>query len=96
MKQSRDVSLKRFNTFGVPALARRVIQLDRAEDLAECALYPRLEGIRDISAAVAAAVVRRAVDEGHAEEEQLDGLEDRLAEAMWFPEYRRYLAEPQA
>ena len=40
MKQSRNVSLQRFNTFGVPATASRVAQLSRVEDLAECTFMP--------------------------------------------------------
>ena len=40
MKQSRNVSLQRFNTFGVPATASRVAQFSRVEDLAECTFMP--------------------------------------------------------
>ena len=40
MKQSRNVSLQRFNTFGVPATASRVTQLSRVEDLAGCTFMP--------------------------------------------------------
>ncbi len=57
-------------------------------DLAETAVYPELTRIRECSHAVACAVVRRAVTEGHAEERVLADLEGRLEKAMWFPEYR--------
>ncbi len=57
-------------------------------DLAETAVYPELTRIRDCSHAVACAVVRRAVAEGHTGEEVLEGLEQRVRNAMWFPEYR--------
>lgn len=57
-------------------------------DLAEVAVYPQLKRIRECSHAVACAVVRRAVEEGHAEEDALEDLEKRIEQAMWFPEYR--------
>lgn len=74
------------------ALAEHVSQ----EDLEEGALYPRLEHIREISAAVASAVVRRAVAEGHADEELLEEFESRVRDAMWFPEYRPFVYDPQS
>jgi malic enzyme len=74
------------------ALAEEVTE----EDLAEVAVYPRLTHIRECSHAVACAVVRRAVEEGHAEEGALENIEQRLAEAMWSPEYRPIRYEPPA
>jgi malic enzyme len=65
-------------------------------DLAEVAVYPQLPRIRECSHAVACSVVRRAVEEGHAEEEALEDLEERIANAMWFPEYRPIRYEPPA
>jgi malate dehydrogenase (oxaloacetate-decarboxylating) len=70
-------------------------QVDEA-DLAEGALYPNLTRIRDISAAVACAVLRRAIAEGHAEPALEDDLEARVRSAMWFPEYRPYVHDPEA
>ena len=66
-------------------------------DLEQVSLFPRLESIRDISHSVACAVVRRGVEQGHAEPAMLDGLEDRIHKAMWFPDYLpfRYHAEPE-
>jgi len=74
--------------------ARAVAGCLRPEDVECGALLPQLDQIRDVSAAVACAVVRRAVAEGHAEAALLDGLEERVREAMWFPEYRPYVYEP--
>ena len=54
-----------------------------AEDLAESAVYPQLARIRDCSHAVACAVIRRAVAEGHADAAVLTNLEDNVRRAMW-------------
>jgi malate dehydrogenase (oxaloacetate-decarboxylating) len=68
--------------------AARVLASSVAEsDLDEGALFPHLTGIRETSHAVACAVIRRAVREGQAEKSLLEGLEDRVRRAMWFPEY---------
>ncbi len=66
------------------ALAHMVSQ----EDLNRGAVYPELTRIRDCSHAVACAVIRRAVTEGHASPGMLAGLEETVRRAMWFPEYR--------
>ncbi len=67
------------------------------EDLAETAVFPHLEQIRDISHRVACAVVRRGVEQGHAAPHLLDGLEERIQKAMWYPEYlpMRYVPEDE-
>jgi malic enzyme len=65
------------------ALAAQVTEAD----LAERAIYPELRHIRDYSLAVACATVRRAVAEGHADEDILDDLEETIRRAMWSPEY---------
>jgi len=65
-----------------------------AEDLAQCAVYPRLSRIRDCSHAVACAVIRRAVAEGHAEPGVLVNLEETVRRSMWFPEYLPIRYEP--
>jgi len=56
------------------ALADKVTEAD----LAEVAVYPKLTRIRECSHAVACAVVKRAVEEGHAQEEILENLEERI------------------
>jgi malic enzyme len=58
-----------------------------ASDLDQCAVYPELRRMRECSHAVACAVIRRAVAEGHADEEVLIKLEETVERAMWFPEY---------
>ena len=58
------------------------------KDLEVSSVFPELSRIRDCSHAVACAVVRSAVAEGLVEEENLEGLEERVSDAMWFPEYR--------
>ncbi len=60
----------------------------RDTDLAQGSVYPALTRIRDCSHAVACAVIRRAVVEGHADARILVNLEETVARAMWFPEYR--------
>ena len=74
--------------------ARALASLVTDEDLAEGAVYPRLTRIRDCSHAVACAVIRRAVVEGHAEPAMLDDLEARVRRAMWEPEYKSVRYEP--
>ena len=68
--------------------ARALAALVSEADLAEGAVYPSLTRIRDCSQAVACAVIRRAVAEGHASPEMLPNLEERVRQAMWEPTYR--------
>jgi malic enzyme len=63
-------------------------------DLEQGAVYPEIPRIRDCSHAVACAVIRRAVAEGHADASVLDNLEDRVRAAMWVPEYRPIVCDP--
>ncbi len=56
-------------------------------DLEQTAVYPELRRIRDCSHAVACAVIRCAVDEGHADASILDDLEETVRLSMWFPDY---------
>jgi len=69
------------------AAARALADQVRDEDLAEVALYPPLARIRECSHAVACAVIRRAVAEGHADPAVLADMEDTVRRAMWFPDY---------
>jgi malic enzyme len=66
------------------ALADQVTQ----EDLASGAVYPQLTRIRSCSRAVACAVIRRAVAEGHAAHAAAERVDAAVAAAMWTPEYR--------
>ena len=68
--------------------ARALAGLISEADLAEGAVYPTLTRIRDCSHAVACAVIKRAVAEGHAKPDVLDNLEARVRAAMWQPVYR--------
>jgi malic enzyme len=72
------------------ALAAMVTQ----KDLDETAVYPDLTRIRECSHAVACATIQRAVKQGFADEEILDGLEDTVRRAMWAPEYLPIRYEP--
>jgi malic enzyme len=72
------------------ALAGQVTEVD----LASGAVYPPVSRIRDCSHAVACAVIRRASAEGHAASALLNGLEDTVRGAMWFPRYRPIRYEP--
>jgi malate dehydrogenase (oxaloacetate-decarboxylating) len=72
------------------ALARQVSDAD----LAGGAIYPPLSRIRECSHAVACAVIRRAVEEGHAAPAMLSGLDDIVSRAMWFPRYLPFRYDP--
>jgi malic enzyme len=76
------------------ASAQALASLVRQSDLDQGAVYPELTRIRDCSQAVACAVIRCAVAEGHASPEMLAGLEDTVRRAMWFPDYRPIRFQP--
>ena len=65
--------------------ARVLAQMVSPADLDQGAVYPELSRIRDCSHAVACAVIRRAVAEGHASPGILAGLDESVRRAMWFP-----------
>ena len=67
--------------------AKALAAMVTPEDLAECAVYPQLSRIRECSFAVACATIRRAVTEGHADQEILEHLEKTVERGMWYPEY---------
>jgi malic enzyme len=64
-------------------------------DLAQGSVFPGLTRIRACSHAVACAVIRRAVIEGHADPAVLADLEATVRQAMWFPRYRPIRYEPR-
>jgi malic enzyme len=66
------------------ALAAQVLE----SDLDSGSVYPELTRIRACSHAVACAVIRRAVAEGHADPRRLIELEPTVTRAMWRAEYR--------
>jgi malate dehydrogenase (oxaloacetate-decarboxylating)(NADP+) len=67
--------------------AQALAQLVSPADLEQGAVYPDLTRIREGSHAVACAVIRRAVSEGHASPEKLENLEETVTRAMWTPTY---------
>jgi malate dehydrogenase (oxaloacetate-decarboxylating) len=73
--------------------ARTLANKATAADLEQGSLFPKLEGIREISHAIACAVVRRGVSEGHGEAQLLEDLEQRVRDAMWFPNYLPFRAD---
>jgi malic enzyme len=77
------------------AAARALADQVTRQDLEESAVYPHLSAIRDCSAAVASAVVRRAVSDGHADGSVLAGVETSVRNAMWFPDYMPIRYEPR-
>jgi len=64
------------------------------EDLEEGAIYPRLTRIRDCSLSVACATARRVTEEGHADADLTENLEETVQRAMWFPSYLPIRYEP--
>jgi malic enzyme len=75
--------------------ARALAELVSPADLDQGAVYPELKRIRECSHAVACAVIRRAVAEGHAPAGTLPGLEENVSRAMWFPTYRPIRYRPR-
>lgn len=69
------------------AAAKALAEQVAASDIEQCAVYPELRRIREYSHAVACAVIKQAVIDGHADEEALIKLEETVERAMWFPEY---------
>jgi len=67
--------------------ARALASTVSPDDLAAGRLFPALDRIRDVSRTVACAVIRRAVEEGHAEPDVLIDLEAKIGKRMWHPEY---------
>jgi malic enzyme len=71
------------------ALAEEVSEAD----LADGALYPRLRGLRRITAHVAAAVVRAAREAGAGRKLADEEIPGAVAAAMWTPEYPELVPE---
>jgi malate dehydrogenase (oxaloacetate-decarboxylating) len=71
------------------ALARSVSE----SDFAEGSLFPRFAHVRDISHEIACGVIRRGIEQGHADRELARDLEERVRRAMWFPQYLPMRAE---
>ena len=67
-----------------------------ADDLAECALYPPLRELRQITARIAAAVALEAARIGLAPSLSPEQAAERVEETMWNPEYLPYVRTSQA
>ncbi|MBI5504431.1 MAG: NAD-dependent malic enzyme [Deltaproteobacteria bacterium] len=76
------------------AAAKALAEQVTSEDFAESSVFPKLSRIRECSHAVACAVARRAVADGHADADVLVDLEEKVTRAMWFPEYLPVRYEP--
>ena len=74
--------------------AKTLASLIGDSDLRAGSVYPELTRIREISHAVACAVIRRGVAEGVAAPAMAEGVEERVREAMWFPDYMPIRYEP--
>jgi malate dehydrogenase (oxaloacetate-decarboxylating)(NADP+) len=72
------------------AAARALAQQVSQAELDEGRLYPRLTHIREVSRAVAAAVIRVACERGFAGVAVPDDLDDYVRSLMYEPEYRDY------
>jgi malic enzyme len=72
------------------AAAKTLAACVSEQQLAMGCIYPRIDEVRAVSRAVAAAVARRAIEEGAAQ--PVEGLEQRIGAAMWEPRYLPYRA----
>ncbi len=69
------------------AAARALSEKMTADRSGECAARLDIRRIRECSHAVACAVIKCAVSEGHARPELLKELEETVKNAMWVPDY---------
>ena len=68
------------------ALAAQVTDAELAQGL----LYPSVTRLREVSVAVAQAVLQQAVNEGACEKMTPEAIKTRIAEAIWDPDYVEY------
>jgi len=69
------------------AAAKALSNKTITDDSGGCAARFEVRRIREYSHAVACAVIRCAVSEGHADPDILENLEETVKNAMWFPDY---------
>jgi malic enzyme len=72
--------------------AHELAQCISEERLAQGAVYPSVQDLRQISARVAAAVAREARDQRVGRMIPDGQLEAQIAEAMWYPDYQELTA----
>jgi malate dehydrogenase (oxaloacetate-decarboxylating) len=77
----------------IGAAADAVADAVTADELAAGMLYPAVRRLRDVCHRVAAAVMRAASREGNGAALTGEDIDSRIADAVWQPEYRRYVAE---
>ncbi len=76
----------------IGAAADAVAAAVTPDELAAGMLYPAVSRLRDVCHRVAAAVMRTASREGIGDTLSREDIDSRIADAVWQPEYRRYVA----
>jgi malic enzyme len=77
----------------IGAAADAVAKAVTADELAAGMLYPSVSRLRDVCHRVAAAVMSAASSENNGDELSREDIDGRIADAVWQPEYRPYVAE---
>ncbi len=80
----------------IDASARALAGQVTDDELAQGYLFPAIGRMREVSLAVARAVVRQAIDEGSARIPDDSDIDALIDEATWSPVYPRYVAVGQA
>ncbi len=75
----------------IGAAADAVADAVTAAELEAGMLYPSVSRLRDVCHRVAAAVMRAASREGIGDRLSSEDIDSRIADAVWQPEYRRYV-----
>lgn len=75
----------------ISASAQALAATITTEELERGLLFPSIDRLREVAAAVAEAVMREAAAEGHGSG-NLDNLAERIRAAMWVPQYTDYIA----
>lgn len=74
----------------IGAAAAALADQVRQQELDQGLLYPAVSRLRDVSAQVAHAVIRQAIDEGACPPMSEQAITSKLAEAAWEPSYVQY------
>lgn len=76
----------------IDASARALAEQVSDDELEQGYLFPAIGRMREVSLAVARAVVRQAIDEGSAQIPEDSDVDSLIAAATWTPAYPRYIA----